>query len=92
MSDLLLNTTAACDRIPAVLHRVTDGAADADSTVPRRDAAIFFVAPDAGAWLEPVIREGEVPHYASVLTHEEFKVSSCDDVAQGGWRDVRPHC
>ncbi|BDA47248.1 probable feruloyl CoA ortho-hydroxylase 2 at C-terminar half [Coccomyxa sp. Obi] len=62
------------DRIQAVLHRVTDGVADSDGTIPRRDATIFFVAPDVGARLEPVVRDGEVPHYASVLTHGEFKV------------------
>lgn len=58
-----------------MLHRVTNGVADPDGSVPRRDSAIFFVAPDVGARLEPVVREGEVPHYASVLTHGDFKVS-----------------
>ena len=61
-------------RIQAVLHRVRDGAAGLDGIVPRRDAAIFFVAPDVSAPLVTVVRDGEVPHYAGVLTHGEFKV------------------
>ena len=73
-----------------MLHRVTDGVADADGTVPQRNAAIFFVAPDVGARLEPVIRDGEVPHYASALTHGEFKVSSCDEITRG--RGVKCAC
>ncbi|CAK0786079.1 hypothetical protein CVIRNUC_009292 [Coccomyxa viridis] len=62
------------DRVKAVLHRVRDGAAGAGGIVPRRDAAIFFVAPDVSAPLETIVREGEVPRYAGLLTHGEFKV------------------
>ena len=67
---------------------MTDGVADAHGTIPRRDAAIFFVAPDISARLEPVVREGEVPHYASTLTHGDFKVSLCD---QSEFVDDRLH-
>ena len=56
-----------------------DGAAGAGGIVPRRDAAIFFVAPDASGPLETVVRAGEVPHYAGLLTHGEFKVRCCSD-------------
>lgn len=57
-----------------MLHRVRDGAAGLDGIVPRRDAAIFFVAPDVSAPLVTVVQDGEVPHYAGMLTHGEFKV------------------
>ena len=56
-----------------------DGAPGAGSVVPRRDAAIFFVAPDTSAPLETLVREGEVPCYAGLLTHGEFKVCHCAD-------------
>ena len=56
-----------------------DGAPGAGGVVPRRDAAIFFVAPDVSAPLETIVREGEVPRYAGLLTHGEFKVCCCSD-------------
>ena len=56
-----------------------DGAAGPGGVVPRRDAAIFFVAPDVSAPLETIVREGEVPRYAGLLTHGDFKVCCCSD-------------
>ena len=72
-------TSLAAGRVKAVLHQVRDGAAGPDGVVPRRDAAIFFVAPDVSAPLETIVQEGEVPQYAGVLTHGEFKVWCCSD-------------
>ena len=69
-----IQASLAAGRVKAVLHRVRDGAAGAGGIVPRRDAAIFFVAPDVSAPLETIVREGEVPRYAGLLTHGEFKV------------------
>ena len=60
-----------------MLHRVRDGAAYAGGLVPRRHAAIFFVAPDVSAPLQTIMHKGEVPRYAGLLTHGKFKVCCC---------------
>lgn len=69
------------NRIPAVLHRVSDGdaaqaaAAEAAAAAarpasarvaPRRLSAIFFVAPDEATPLEPVVAPGEAAAYKPV--------------------------
>ena len=74
-----IQTRLAAGRVKAVLHHVRDCTAGAGGIVPRRDAAIFFVAPDVSAPLETIVREGEVLHYAGLLTHGEFKVCCCSD-------------
>lgn len=77
--ELCMQTSFAAGRVRAALHRVRDGPVGAGGIVPRRDAVIFFVAPDASALLETIVRKDEVPRYAGLLTHGEFKVCCCSD-------------
>ncbi|KAJ3076819.1 hypothetical protein HK102_005339, partial [Quaeritorhiza haematococci] len=51
------------DRIKAALHRVVDPAPANGLVVPRRNAAVFFVAPDKGAQLVPSVLPGETRQY-----------------------------
>ena len=57
-------------RISACLHRVVDHSAD-DGMVPRRLAAVLFVAPNYSCTrLDPVVREGEEANFDSILAKE----------------------
>lgn len=57
------------DRLSAVLPRVVDPPTTGD-VVPRRNSAVFFVAPDMGATLAPVLRAGEKPKYKSIVVQD----------------------
>lgn len=88
------------NRIPAVLHRVRDGgrpraaAAASGGVTPRRLSAIFFVAPDEGVPLDPVVAPGEAPVYKAVTAgalraeigrkwrHREGTLNAMDQAAE----------
>lgn len=54
-------------RVSACLHRVSDSSMDGGDVIPRRLAAVLFVAPKHGSTrLDPVILPGEVAKYHSI--------------------------
>ena len=59
-------------RIQAALHRVVDSA-HVGATVPRRTAAVLFVAPDADASVAPVVLPGEEVKYRNLKRAGDLK-------------------
>merc|ERR1719187_1053364 len=68
------------DRIPATLHRVVDAAPGANGVVPRRQSAVFFLAPAPETVLEPKLMSGEDAVFKS------FTAGELKDIAGRKWR------
>ena len=59
-------------QVRAALHRVVDARASG-AVVPRRTAAVLFVAPAPHASIAPAVRPGEEVHYHTLSRADDLK-------------------